>query len=205
MKRPWHVDEIKIVEGCEFMQLTLRDKHFVIFVFGLDVVRHNDYLQQLRNLRTEATIKLKVAVDVVESLFGNQAAAPGYREQKRRRLLNKSDRMSIVTIAAPGADNQARDIKVLAAVNRIGGLWVEAKGENLDFVRTAILQTKCDSVQVDSPSVVKGVVWRADRKAFIAKNKNGYFKTFRPDGDDDDSKQLACEKAAAWTEDDSEQ
>ena len=214
LSRPWRVDEVTIIDGTEFVELSLADKGFVAFVFGKDSKgsRNPDYLQKLKDLRTAATIKIAQARPEGNELF-DDAPEIGRRESKRRRADGKAagtrgDLPKFIVIEAPGVAKDgvvgsSLSLKVKPAIDRWSNLHCEATVVSLAFIRGAVLSTQKQAG--GAPACPKGVHWRSDRRCFVATNKVGKLKAFRPEGDDAESVSIAVNNAAAWVDGDAEE
>jgi len=214
LSRPWHVDDVSIIDGTEFVELSFADKGFLAFVFGKDTKGHRNssYLQQLKDIRTDATIKATKARPEVSDLFDD---APDIKVREKKRLRaevkaadDRGELPKFLVVEAPGVANDAGVVmsiafKVIPSLHRWSNLKVEATPATLAFIRDAVLksQTAVDDARVMRAidgAPVKGVYWRSARNCFMATDTNGVTKQFRPEGDDEQSVATALSQAAAW-------
>jgi hypothetical protein len=214
LSRPWHVDGVSIIDGTEFVELSLADKGFVTFVFGKDSKgnRNSCYMQKLKDIRTDATIKTAQARPAESIDLFDDAPDVKLRDKKKLRADSKAagdrgDLPKFLVIEAPGVAKDgvvgpSLSVKVLPSLHRWSNLQIEATEKSLAFIRDAVLSTqKHDGGAHVCP---KGVYWRTDRKCFVASNKGGKLKSFRPEGDDAESIAIAMNLAAAWVDCDAE-
>jgi hypothetical protein len=201
LKRLWHVDDIAIVDGTEFVELTNRDKGFVSFVYGDTKTdsRCSAVLCQLRALRTEATLKATEPAAEAPALF-DDAPNPGLRHLKKQRRNGKDaeergDLPKTVSITVPNTDVA---ITVRTALDRSNNIWVEATPATLTAIRESIQKAVFVDDELPEVQTSKNVFWRSDRRCFVAKNMSGKLKSFRPDGSDPDSLNDAAAKASEW-------
>ena len=152
LSRPWHVDGVSIIDGTEFVELSLADKGFVTFVFGKDSkgTRNSCYMQKLKDIRTEATIKTAQARPESIDLF-DDAPDVKLRDKKKLRADSKAagdrgDLPKFLVIEAPGVAKDgvvgpSLSVKVLPSLHRWSNLQIEATEKSLAFIRDAVLST----------------------------------------------------------------
>ena len=204
---PWILKRMDVVDGVEFIPLVKADTAFSRFVTGkrrgLDDM---GFLERLRELRTEATLKASQEGE------GEGFMAAGMKAKKRqksdaRQKEQNGELVPVVTLNLPeftNMDGRTIDqlqLKVIATLDTGRVLKVEATREALAYIREAMLDSK--TTQPPQHQGIRGSVrWSKGRSCWVGLRKingktqhKGFKKTEEEDNDDE-----AFERAKNWAE-----
>ena len=158
------------------------------------------YLDDLRRLRTEATLEACSS----GGLFDAPKVADVRLELKQQRAT--MPQFVVVNLPELNPSIGALAMKVRPSLEVQALLSVELRPENLAYLREALQRFAEDKKpEHRQPKGKGGVSWLPSRKAFVAKRRHAdgskmQYKTFKPDlAADEASKADALAKARAWT------
>ena len=212
-KRPWVITNCELIDGKDFVILTKRDTGFSRFVSGTSYgIRDMTYLNDIRALRTEATLAIGQRGD---SLFDDGAPTAAARKKQRRQASDLKDRgelpgsvaIQLPAVSAPNGDSaEALELRVKSSLDIGANIAVELTKESMWYIRCAMLASLQPDANKRDKVGCSNVRWRKDRNAFVAKRIDAAgkkeYKTFKVNADADDvdlARADAIDAAKRWT------
>ena len=218
----WVVTDSELIDGTDFIKLSRLDTGFARFVCGNPKgMRDMKFLEQLRWLRTEASMKLgKFESEDSESLFDTSADETKATKKQKKHQMQTSKAMQdrgelplVCTVTLPevqvddGVVIASKIAKVKTCLDPKALVAIEFRSDILDHIRALLLHSEAPSsrkrVKISGSS---GVRWWP-KSGYLACRKNDddklVYKTFRVADDADElTKAEVAQKAQRWVDGD---
>ena len=177
----WNIVSFEVVEGVEFIRLSLADRQFLRYL-GLEIVTESTecFFHDLQERRNAAVDKL-----MLELTEKN----PG--DPKRRKIDLHDEIPKIITINVPPINDYPTTLKVLAAPRKTMKLAVEFTEDVLDYLRAGAWSYEAPAApEPPTPREKRrlpgcpNVAWNKQRKSWMIKvvdvDSRERYKCFKP-------------------------
>ena len=196
----------ELIEGREFITVLASDGGFSRFVSGkVKGCAHMSWLNELKRLRTEASIKSGVADD--DTSFQQGASSSELKANKKNAeikqqmgALPKCVTVQLPDIEHDGVIHKGIDMVCASCIEWRSPVKVELNPAVLEYVKIAMLSSDSKDKRARS-SEAKMVYWRPDRKRYIARRSSPehvLYKSFKPQASDATSMDECRELAERW-------
>ena len=215
LRQPWLVTHSEVIDGVEFVKLSLTDSGFNRFVSG--TTKGCKTMKWLDDFRQQRCIETLKRTADASSIFGGPPSKAARAKQKKDCMLQLQNGTlpNTISIAVPSVeyDGQyegARMLKVVTAVDQKACLQVEASAEVLSYVRVAMLASQGSRKRTRRDDHTGCVRFADDTNTFVARRVEGGKVKTRSFKVCDSSHEVAHECAQRWacnesTEEDEEE
>lgn len=204
---PWLIRSVDLVDGVEFIVLGKKDPGFCRFVADPpQKVRAMDFLDTLRKLRTEASMRIPEE----HSLFEAIPTRAARRSLKRRCAdMHAQGKMpDIVVLNLPELHLDEKRVpgihmKVKASLDITSNVSVELQPQCLDYIWHAMQASAATGEKKRVARCAQGVRWLRDRRVYMATRESveggKQYRSFRPRvADDEVEEHAALQRARQW-------
>ena len=208
-KRPWVISSVEVIAGREYVELRKTDTGFSRFVAGAATdVRSYTFLDELRRLRTTATLQAMLQQSAPAALFDAHEVSKVEAKAVRKQTKTEAANILQVDVSLPAISGFAEmQMSCKASVSLQTNVAVELTPLNLEYIAAAMRESSSESKKRNRSEhsregESKYLRWMPGRKCFVAYREDDRkrCKTFRPKTQEDLDIEDARSAAMQWAQ-----